>query len=847
MVELAVGGETGSAGFSGYAELREAHSQFSKRYAAARSGVGSTGDGGDGIHAFVDKAKEAGAFIVREDERRAAQTILDYWSAELINASSGSGKDWSPAVLAPPMDDQDRFRDPDARDISPELAERRRRARDQIRLSAVVRRWRDSGESSDYLLSGAALRDAENHMDLDPEIKALVLKSRESERRKSTYRWVGLTTAVAILSVLCVALWFMWRQANDDKIIAETQTGIAKQQEQRALEQQKRAETLKAAAEVQKREAENQKELAEKLRAAAESQKIEADRQRERAEEKTIETSKAFESSQARVRELENAQTQLDAALRVIGEAIRTGVLAESDIPPELLSSLENVARSHYRFPTDALRQMTGYNPDFLGVPVRRPSLPNGLESHTLNDGTPLPYVNYSLVFDTLRRSAVYTASNLDRSQLLVLPRVAGTIVKDPRIPDALQPLSADPRVYPALETSLLAANEIAWGPFFEGREYEAAEKLASVTRVFPNVVPEEAGIDRQTWAALERWILTEHNISATKVSIFTGTVPAADDPVISGVSIPRQYWKVAVSREPVTRISESLNALRVDAFVIKAGRGPASGAKGAPFNPQPYRVSIGDIEGLTGLTFDDRIRDAAARGHASAQDGESEAKMLAAQVNLLNAAQSSTRTDVTQQIVNAVGPKGLSLTDQREVIAALLDQLDRTVVQDLTTTGLYNFLFSLSQVPAFTWEQPGWKPLRDRALQTVRDLEQLARSSKIHIAPKTRENLSEWEVNLGGEVGNQETIYFQFAGMTREKALEVSFGLRDLGWKIPGEERTAAAAGRNEIRYGAEDDKPTAEFLATDLKTMWPNEACCKTVRNAKIQKGVIEVWISQ
>jgi hypothetical protein len=60
-------------------------------------------------------------------------------------------------------------------------------------------------------------------------------------------------------------------------------------------------------------------------------------------------------------------------------------------------------------------------------------------------------------------------------------------------------------------------------------------------------------------------------------------------------------------------------------------------------------------------------------------------------------------------------------------------------------------------------------------------------------------------------------TVYFQFAGGSRDQAQQVSKALQEKGYKIPGEERTGAAAGKHEVRYFYDGQKTLAAQLATD------------------------------
>jgi hypothetical protein len=60
-------------------------------------------------------------------------------------------------------------------------------------------------------------------------------------------------------------------------------------------------------------------------------------------------------------------------------------------------------------------------------------------------------------------------------------------------------------------------------------------------------------------------------------------------------------------------------------------------------------------------------------------------------------------------------------------------------------------------------------------------------------------------------------TVYFQFAGGGRDQARQLSKALQDKGYKIPGEERSGAAAGKREVRYFYAGQKSIATQLALD------------------------------
>jgi cell division protein FtsB/energy-coupling factor transporter ATP-binding protein EcfA2 len=96
-------------------------------------------------------------------------------------------------------------------------------------------------------------------------------------------------------------------------------------------------------------------------------------------------------------------------------------------------------------------------------------------------------------------------------------------------------------------------------------------------------------------------------------------------------------------------------------------------------------------------------------------------------------------------------------------------------------------------------------------------------------------------------------TVYFQYAGGTRIQAQQVSKALQDKGYKIPGEERTVAAAGQREVRYFNDDQKSIAAQLATDATQMLrqlgnPSPAVTAKLAGAPTRNnadGKLELWL--
>jgi Pentapeptide repeats (8 copies)/Pentapeptide repeats (9 copies) len=146
------------------------------------------------IRQSLDRMRTAGAYISDEDERQKAQSILDYWNAELVSSLDTFETDLTPALLAP-FDEQRGGSTQLPHQAEAELKQRREASRDQIRFAAAARLWRDSGKKHGYLLFGEAIAQAAKFRDLDPDIADLVGASEEA-RNSRRNRWLTIVLVV---------------------------------------------------------------------------------------------------------------------------------------------------------------------------------------------------------------------------------------------------------------------------------------------------------------------------------------------------------------------------------------------------------------------------------------------------------------------------------------------------------------------------------------------------------------------------------------------------------------------------------------------------------------------------
>lgn len=149
-----------------------------------------------------------------------------------------------------------------------------------------------------------------------------------------------------------------------------------------------------------------------------------------------------------------------------------------------------------------------------------------------------------------------------------------------------------------------------------------------------------------------------------------------------------------------------------------------------------------------------------------------------------------------------------------------------------------------LSAIPEARWDASPTGRAMARA--AVGLFEQSAKAGKAPLPQPAATALQTLKARIDWPVAADYRVDFQFAGYVRAQAQAVSSALKALGWRIDGEERTANAAGINQIRYGDPKDAASAELLAADARRAGASPAL-RVVRVAEIKPGRLEVWISR
>ncbi|NNF36182.1 MAG: DNA/RNA non-specific endonuclease [Saprospiraceae bacterium] len=193
---------------------------------------------------------------------------------------------------------------------------------------------------------------------------------------------------------------------------------------------------------------------------------------------------------------------------------------------------------------------MRGYQSDFLSDSHQVP-LPDDI----IKKGVVLEYLHYSVVMDLERGFPLLTATNIDGSRFLSIPRNelfsggGDKWKKDDRIERDHQ---WGMELYRAPKSDfdrghMTKREDVQWGVTLE----EAAEAARS-TFYFTNAVPQHPRVNQSVWRSIEDYVLKSESVKgALKVSVFTGPVMNENDPdfvtEISGkkVQLPLLFWKI--------------------------------------------------------------------------------------------------------------------------------------------------------------------------------------------------------------------------------------------------------------------------------------------------------------
>ncbi len=243
----------------------------------------------------------------------------------------------------------------------------------------------------------------------------------------------------------------------------------------------------------------------------------------------------------------------------------------------------------------------TGYDPDFLEMPVPLPVLTDeqrrnaakNADAGAENDPTVLPYTHFSVVMNRRRQLAYYTVANIDGAQSANLPRGKDRWYFDSRIAESEQIGEA---LYSrnALDRGHLVRRlDPVWGP----NQKRANDDSFHFTNCSPQHERFNQGQDM--WQGLENYILENADARDRKVTVFTGPVMDEQDPVYKGVRLPLAFWKILVYCKPEKTLATAAYVLEQGQLIQDVLRFEAA------FDAGTYRVKLAHLRDRTGLNFD--------------------------------------------------------------------------------------------------------------------------------------------------------------------------------------------------------------------------------------------------
>jgi len=243
----------------------------------------------------------------------------------------------------------------------------------------------------------------------------------------------------------------------------------------------------------------------------------------------------------------------------------------------------------------------TGYDPAFLGTEVPLPTLTDEqrraaatrIGARPGEDPTVIPYTHFSVVLNRVRQLAHYTVVNIDGTALVDLPRDRDRWYFDPRIAESEQ-IGEELYRRNALDRGHLVRRlDPVWGAH--------PQRPNDDTFHFTNCSPQHERFNQgqDLWQGLENAILTNAAVRARRISVFTGPVFGADDPLYKGVRLPLAYWKVVA----YDRVD---GTLATAAYVLEQAKLVEDVlATEARFEPGAFRITLAELRTRTGLDFD--------------------------------------------------------------------------------------------------------------------------------------------------------------------------------------------------------------------------------------------------
>ena len=238
----------------------------------------------------------------------------------------------------------------------------------------------------------------------------------------------------------------------------------------------------------------------------------------------------------------------------------------------------------------------TGYLENFIpDVIVPLPQLKNvhlkrDLLGFNNQQESILKYRHFSVEMSRSRRMCFYSAVNIDGKTSVGMKRTGWRL--DPRIPQEYQIMKECYGNSPKFSRGHMTRRE---DPIW-GSEAEAAQGNSDSMHV-TNAVPQMQDMNAGVWLSLENYALHHTREDDMLISVFTGPVLLASDPIRYGIQIPLTFWKI------IAFIHEKTKKLCATGYTMSQ----ESYLKNQEFifgQHNTAQVPIATIESHTGLSF---------------------------------------------------------------------------------------------------------------------------------------------------------------------------------------------------------------------------------------------------
>jgi len=210
--------------------------------------------------------------------------------------------------------------------------------------------------------------------------------------------------------------------------------------------------------------------------------------------------------------------------------------------------------------PIDSYLDRTGYVPSFIDearqdLHVPLPTLlavaKSSAQTFQWKGKTTyvLDYTHFSTIQSKTRKLPILSAVNIDGKALQKKTTSHKTWRPDPRIPTSIQLVDG---VYGTQKNGFFSRGHMTrgldpgWGP------PALANRADEDTYHATNAAPQVQSFNDGVWGEIEDYIL-ENTRSTRRICVFTGPVLRNGDPLIHGVKVPLQFWKVVAFLHPAT------------------------------------------------------------------------------------------------------------------------------------------------------------------------------------------------------------------------------------------------------------------------------------------------------